>query len=235
MTDNPNAGHRKRLKDRFLKSSLDGFHDYEAVELLLTYAIPRRDVKPIAKSLMRRFGGLSGLFEAGREELLEVSGIGEDSATLILLIKEAASAYLEGSSAPVLSVRMPGDVMRLVESMAPADGRPGGAMEDGCPGKRLMAVYLSTKNEVLAVETVGFGGIHEAEPRKIIEAAIRHNARSLVFVRINADGKAAPTPGERASARSLADALSSVDIIVQDYITAGKDAHRSGRLDGWLK
>ena len=67
--DNLHAGHRKRLRERFLKSGLEGFHDYETVELLLTYAIPRRDVKPLAKKLITRFGGLKGIFDAASTEL----------------------------------------------------------------------------------------------------------------------------------------------------------------------
>src|SRR3972149_10723413 len=90
-------GHRKRLKERFTKARLDGFHDYEVVELLLTYAIPRRDVKPAAKELIRRFRGLRGVFEAGAEDLGSVMGIGENAVALLRLLKEVAGAYLKES------------------------------------------------------------------------------------------------------------------------------------------
>jgi len=91
---NGSPGHRKRLRERFVRSSLEGFHDYEVVELLLTFAIPRRDVKPLAKALISRFKGLSGIFEASAEELREVSGCGARSVDLFNLIKAAASVYV---------------------------------------------------------------------------------------------------------------------------------------------
>ena len=83
VTKNLHGGHRQRLRDRFTKTGLGGFHDYEFIELLLTYAIPRRDVKPIAKELLRRFGGIKGIFDASREDLASVAGIGERTAILI--------------------------------------------------------------------------------------------------------------------------------------------------------
>jgi DNA repair protein RadC len=92
---NPHEGHRKRLRERFTKTGLDGFHDYEFIELLLTYAIPQRDVKPIAKELLRRFGGIKGIFDASREDLASVTGIGERTAILIKLLKEGSTLYLK--------------------------------------------------------------------------------------------------------------------------------------------
>src|SRR3990172_13223118 len=83
-----NSGHRKRLKERFAKRSIEAFHGYEVVELLLTFAIPRRDVKPLAKALVKRFGGLKGIFDASIEDLASVEGIGESTAVLLLLLKE---------------------------------------------------------------------------------------------------------------------------------------------------
>src|SRR6185436_2661489 len=74
--------HRKRLRDRFQKTGIDGLHDYELIELLLTYAMPRVDVKPIAKELIKRFGGLAGTMDATRGELEAVAGMGPVSATL---------------------------------------------------------------------------------------------------------------------------------------------------------
>jgi DNA repair protein RadC len=95
VTKNPHEGHRKRLRERFTKTGLDGFHDYEFIELLLTYAIPQRDVKPIAKELLHRFGGIKGIFDASLEDLTSVTGIGERTAILIKLLKEGSTLYLK--------------------------------------------------------------------------------------------------------------------------------------------
>ena len=85
MTSNPCEGHRKRLRERYRKSGLKGFQDYEFIELLLTYVIPQRDVKPLAKELISKFGGIRGIFDASLEELNSVKGVGERTAILIKL------------------------------------------------------------------------------------------------------------------------------------------------------
>ena len=95
LNENSHDGHRRRLRQRFKKTGLEGFHDYEFVELLLTYAIPQRDVKPIAKELIQHFGGIKGVFDASIEELASVKGIGERSAILIKLLKDGATLYLK--------------------------------------------------------------------------------------------------------------------------------------------
>ena len=92
---NLNEGHRKRLRERFKKTGLVGLHDYEFIELLLTYAIPQKDVKPIAKELIQQFNGTKGIFDASIEELTSVTGIGERAAILIKLLKEGATFYLK--------------------------------------------------------------------------------------------------------------------------------------------
>ena len=90
-------GHRKRLRERFLKSGLDGFADYEVVELLLTLAIPRSDVKQPAKALIARFGNLRGILDAPIEELRAVPGIGSVTPVALQIIKAAATLYLQQS------------------------------------------------------------------------------------------------------------------------------------------
>ena len=90
-----NGGHRKRLREKFMKAGLAGLHDYEVVELLLTYAIPRMDVKPLAKGLIKRYKGLRGILDASPEELMETPGMGAHSVGLIRLAKDLGEAYLE--------------------------------------------------------------------------------------------------------------------------------------------
>jgi DNA repair protein RadC len=95
MDDKPDyLGHRERLRDRFQKAGADGLKDYELLELLLTYAIPRKDVKPYAKALIKRFGSLAGILDATQKEIEEVEKIGPISSTLIRLVKEICGEYL---------------------------------------------------------------------------------------------------------------------------------------------
>ena len=87
-------GHRQRLRDRFAKTGFEGFSDYESLELLLFYAIPRRDVKPIAKDLIKKFCTLRGVLDAPIDELASVKGVSEGAATFVRAIKECAGLYL---------------------------------------------------------------------------------------------------------------------------------------------
>lgn len=90
-------GHRKRLRERFIRSGLKGFLDYEILELLLTYSIPRKDTKPIAKRLLENIGSLVEVFSVDIQKIKETDGIGENSAVFIKLIHELIIKYFEAS------------------------------------------------------------------------------------------------------------------------------------------
>lgn len=219
-------GHRKRLKERFRRSLLEGFHDYEAVELLLTYAIPRRDVKPEAKELIRRFGGLLGVFEAKEEEIREVKGVGENASLLISLIKEMGALYLKEAPNGNSSIHSPEDVLAYVNA-APIERASEG----------FHAIYLNSKNEVLGVKKLHDGELKKmnASPRAVIESAFRHNARSIIFVHYVPDAKVYPTEAERRLSKGLFDAATAIDLLVHDHLIVGKSDHFSARKSGWLK
>src|SRR5215831_8359186 len=97
--DPPYAGHRRRLRERFEKSGLEGFADYEIVELLLTLAIPRSDVKQPAKELIARFGNLRGILDASLSELRAVQGLGEVAPVALHIIRAAADLYVRQRAA----------------------------------------------------------------------------------------------------------------------------------------
>lgn len=226
MRDNPSSGHRRRLKDRFQRSSLQGFHDYEIIEILLTYAIPRRDVKPLAKKLLSELKGLKGVFEAAPGRLKEVSGLGESSAVLFALVRETARIYLsEQRPSRMGAISSPKDAVRL---MREASG--------GEAGEGLFAFYLNSKNEVLGVEVIHKGEVARGDvsPRAVIQKAFSHNARSIILVHAK-PGKAAASRPEKELAREIEAAASSIDILVHDYIVAGAENHVSARDAGWLK
>ncbi|MEG2852596.1 MAG: UPF0758 domain-containing protein, partial [Hydrogenoanaerobacterium sp.] len=93
--DNPHAGHRKRLRERFIKNGLDNFEKHNVLELLLFNSVPRQDTNELAHRLMEEFGSLSGVFDAPVEELMKLDGIGENSAVLIKLIPAISKVYLD--------------------------------------------------------------------------------------------------------------------------------------------
>ena len=219
-------GHRKRLRERFKKVGLKGFHEYEFIELLLTYAIPQRDVKPLAKELIQRFDGLKGIFDASVEELTSVTGIGERTALLIKLLKEGATLYLKTriKSKEVLS--SPLDVFNFCQHAL-----------SGEKNEKFMVIYLTAKNEVIEVETLEEGTINQTAvyPRKVIEEALRHNAAALIFVHNHPSGDPTPSQTDRLLTEDLEKAASTIDIAIHDHIIIGKNSHFSGRENGWLR
>lgn len=218
------SGHRKRLRERFLKGGLVGFHDYEVVELLLTYAIPRRDVKPLAKLLIKRFGSLNNLFDASADELKAVNGIGENAAIVLGLVRQFTNSYLfEGPEEQSL-VRTPDDAVQLIRNNAEM-------AHDGS----LFAIYLNSKNFALGVETIAGPEAFDkgSSTRRALESAFAYNARSVIFVRCLKDNES-PDEDEKRLALAMQDAARSVDIIVHDYIAAGSGFIFSAREKGWL-
>ncbi len=220
------AGHRARLRERFLRNRLDGFHDYEVVELLLTYAIARKDVKTIAKSLLSRFGSLHKLFEAAREELLEVDGIGENGASLLLLLKPLTREYLRARPEKRHKVSTSEEAVAVVKEAAPATAS-------------LSTLYLNTKNEVLYVEEAAeaYGAEKGIRPKAIIESAIEKNAKSIIFVRTLAPDTPVPNnveAEELAAVKSVVAAAGTLDIAVHDYIISSEAEHLSAREEGFL-
>ncbi|MCX6357794.1 MAG: hypothetical protein NT045_07995, partial [Candidatus Aureabacteria bacterium] len=137
-----------------------GFGDYESLELLLTYAIPRRDVKSIAKALIARFGSLSGVMDAGVEELQAVAGIGPRSAPLIPLVKELCVAYMAERMRRRDLLSSPKAVVDFAKIKLA-----------GAPREQFMAIFLNVKNEVIDHEVVHEGTVDRAAvyPRRIVD------------------------------------------------------------------
>jgi DNA repair protein RadC len=219
MTEKPHyLQHRKRLRERFQKSGSEGMHDYELLELLLTYAVPRRDVKPVAKKLVDRFGGISGVLDAGQKDLEQVFGVGSISATLIRLVKELCTSYLSERMKKrdaLSSPKLVADFARLKLS--------------GLPHEAFMVVYLNVKNEILDHKVLIEGTVDSVAiyPRKIIEAALSNHATGLILVHNHPSGHPEPSEEDKKITRDIIEAARTLDIRVLDHIVVGKDGYFS--------
>jgi len=219
MAEKPHyVGHRERLRERFQKAGTEGLHDYELLELLLTYAIPRKDVKPVAKDLIKRFGGLSGVLDAGHKELEEAPDLGPASATLIRLVKGLCCCYLAERMQRRDALCSPQAVMDFARLKLA-----------GLPHEAFMVIYLNTKNEVLDHEIIHEGTVDHAVvyPRRVVESALARHASGLILIHNHPSGHPEPSMEDRRLTRAIADAARTVDIRVLDHIVVGKGGHFS--------
>ncbi len=219
MEDKPDyLGHRKRLRERFRKNGTEGMHDYEVLELLLTYAIPRKDVKPIAKDLLKRFGSLSGGLDAGQKELEEVANIGPISSTLIRLVKETCGIYLAEKMRNKDVLSSPQAVLDFARVKLA-----------GLPHEAFMVIFLNAKNKVLDYKVLQEGTVDRAViyPRRMVEEALAHHAAGIILVHNHPSGDSEPSPEDKQLTRSLTEAARTIDLRVLDHIIVGKEGYCS--------
>lgn len=230
MTSNDSPhhlGHRKRLRDRFLKSGLDGFADYEVVELLLTLAIPRSDVKQPAKALISRFGNLRGILDSPIEELRQVNGIGSVTPVALQIIKAAATLYLQQGSEGRDSLAEP---ERLTNFWR---------MRIGTLLNEVFEVgYVDSGYRLLrdGIETLEEGTIDRAAvyPRRVIEAALRRGAFGLILAHNHPNGAVSPSEQDKVLTRAIVLAAEAVGVRVVDHIIVSANDSFSFRKGGLL-
>jgi len=226
MTERPHyLGHRERLREKFQKAGTEGLHDYELLELLLTYAIPRKDVKPLAKKLIEQFGSLSGVLDAQQRELEDDAGLSSTTATLIRLVKELCGAYLAEKMKHKDVLSSPQAVVDFARVKLA-----------GLPHEAFMVIYLNTKNEVIEHEIIHEGTVDRAViyPRRIIESALTHHAAGLILVHNHPSGHPEPSEEDKRLTRAIAEAARPIDVRVVDHIIVGKDGYCSFREDNLL-
>ena len=218
-------GHRQRLRERFLKSGLDSFHDYEAVELLLTLAIPQRDVKVPAKLAIERFKSLRGVLDAPLEELREIPGLGEVAPVALRIIKEAANRYLQQKSQEAFSLTNQQVLFDYCRSAL-------GSNSD----EVFKVFYLDSGYRILGDETLEEGTIDRAAvyPRRVIDAALRNRAAALLFAHNHPNGNVKPSEQDKTLTRALVLAAETLQIKVLDHVIVSKDDVFSFRKEGLL-
>lgn len=227
MADLRNAGHRERLRRRFAKSGLRAFSEHEVVELLLTMAVPRGDVKPTAKALLARFGDLRGVLDAPADLLSSVHGVGPVAATNLRVIREVCDLYLqrrcEGS--PVL--KQPRELRDFWRSRI--GGRAYEVFEVG---------YLDSGLRLLpdGVEELERGTVDRAAvyPRVVVESALRRQAAGVVFAHNHPNGEVSPTAQDKTLTRALVLGTEAVQIKVVDHLIVSTEEVFSFRDEGLL-
>lgn len=220
-------GHRERLRARFRKSGFAGFAEHEVIELLLTLAIPRSDVKQQAKALIDHFGSLREILDAPLAELRSVKGVGEVAAISLKVIRESATLYLQ-------EVSEGGKVLRDPERLSDF-----WRMKIGNLKHEVFAVaYLDSAYRLLrdGVETLQEGTIDRAAvyPRRVVEAALKHQAAALVLAHNHPNGNVEPSEQDKVVTRAIVLAAETISLRVVDHLIVSASESFSFRRAGLL-
>lgn len=217
-TAHKGTGHRKRLRERFLQTGLDGFHDYEVIELLLTLSTPRKDCKDAAKAALSRFKTLQGVLDAAPSDLSQITGIGPVNLLGLKLVPAVSRRYLQQ--------RLEGK-KALTHSRALFD-----YLNHTIRDKKrecFLAIYLDAKNRVIADETLFTGTITASAvyPREVVSAALAHSAAAVIFAHNHPSGDPAPSPDDMAITRKLVQACGLMGITVHEHLIIGNEGYFS--------
>lgn len=219
------VGHRGRLRDRYRLNGEAALQDYELLELLLTFAIPRRDTKLLAKKLLEQFGTLARVFEATPDALEEIGGVGPQAATLISLIRSLAARFLTAAPAPKTVLRSTGDTGAYFQ-----------AKLKGLPEEEVHVAFVNTKNAVMATECLQRGTVDQSVVyvRKVIERALAHKASGFVVVHNHPSGDSTPSAHDRDVTQALKSAAAIVGVRFLDHLIIGEAAPFSFKANGIL-
>ena len=216
-------GHRQRIKEKYEKSGIDGWLDYEVLELALSYAIPRKDTKPIAKELLSRFKTINGVLDSDRKELRTVTGISEHMALFLKLLKDVAILYMENGIHNRDLLSSPQVVYDYLK-----------ASLKGAVDEEFKMLFLDSRNQLIAVETFKIGTVNRSVvyPRKVVERALYNHAVGVIIAHNHPAGTLQPSQDDRGVTKAIKEALKTVDITLLDHIIIGNNDYYSFRNNG---
>ena len=202
-------GHRQRLKERFRQQGLDGFNEVNALELLLFYCIPRKDVNPLAHELLDYFGSFTKVMEATPDELKNVPGVSQETATFLALVLSAGRYYQ-------VKKLQPGAVMKTTEDCA-AYMKP---YFFGRSNETIFLLSLDAKCKVIGCSMLGEGSatIANVPVSRVVSVAVTLKASSVVLAHNHPSGVAIPSSSDEAYTMDLAEGMKAVDIRLSDHI-----------------
>lgn len=218
-------GHRQRLRERFMQAGGDALADYELVELLLGMAQPRRDTKPLAKTLIARFGSFAEVVSAEPAELAAVDGTGPVSVAALKLVREAAIrlARQQVMARPVLSSW---EALLDYCTAAMANLR----------SEQFRLLFLDRKNVLIADEVQQRGTVDQAPvyPREVARRALELHASAVIMVHNHPTGDPTPSKADREMTRQVKDALNAVGVTLHDHVVIGRGRYWSFRSQGMI-
>ena len=211
-------GHRQRLRQRLLHAGAEAVRDYELLELILFRAIPQRDVKPLAKTLIERFGSFAEVIAAPVERLKEIKGLGDAAITELKIVQAAASEFARGQTRkrPALSSWSAVlDYCRTAQAFADKE--------------QFRILFLDKRNGLIADEVLGTGTVDHTPvyPREVVKRALELSATAIILVHNHPGGDPTPSRADIEMTRVIVDVAKPLGIAVHDHIIVGKEGHAS--------
>ncbi len=208
------AGHRKRLRNRFLQGGLEGFLDYEIVELLLTLGTPRKDCKQIAKEAIKKFGGLQGALDASLEELQQIKGIGPDNAFGIKLFQAVAEQYAKEKIPKKILLNSPEVVANYLREKIGKKKK-----------EHFVILCLDARNNLIKVSKVSVGSLNASivHPREVFKEAIQVSAASIILAHNHPTDDPEPSEDDLEITKRIIEAGKIMGINVLDHIIITKN------------
>jgi DNA repair protein RadC len=213
-------GHRERLRERFHSAGADALSDYELLEMVLFAAQPRRDMKPLAKSLLKKFGSFAEVIHAPEARLREVKGVGDVTVNGLKLIAAAAQRIAKGELKQRIALSSWADVIDYCRtSMAFADK------------EQFRILFLDKRNQLITDEVQQVGTVDHTPvyPREVIKRALELSATAVILVHNHPSGDPTPSRADIQMTKAIIDIATPLGISVHDHIIVGKNGHASLR------
>ncbi len=220
-----NIGHRQRLKDKLIRSDMSNLHDYEILELLLFYSIPRKDVKPIAKNLLSEFGSIGKILSTPSEKLSKTIGLGQTTIILFKVVREIINNVTKEQimKRPIIK-----SWDKLIEYVRSNIGYKN--------TENLHTLYLNHKNILIADKVYDHGTVNTVSiyPREIVKFALFHDASSIILVHNHPSGVTEPSKADLALTKAAQEALNTINVTLLDHIIISSNSYFSFKRNNLL-
>lgn len=232
MNEKDNQGHRERIKEKFLKNGIDGFAEYEILELLLTYCIPRKDTKPIAKDLLNKFKTLDNVFKADFDKLSVIDGLGNNSIAFLKLIGDLPSVIYKDElknkkliDRETLKISNKDILLNYLRNKI-------GYEEI----EKFYVIYLSSSNEVIEFEENSVGTLDRSSvyPREIYKKIINLNAKSVILAHNHPSDNITPSKSDIELTNEIAKGLKNFGALLIEHIIITKNSYFSFLEEGLI-
>ena len=232
MNEKDNQGHRERIKEKFLKNGIDGFAEYEILELLLTYCIPRKDTKPIAKDLLNKFKTLDNVFKADFDKLSVIDGLGNNSIAFLKLIGDLPSIiYKDELKNKKLIDRETLKILNKDILLNYLRNKIGYEEIE-----KFYVIYLSSSNEVIEFEENSVGTLDRSSvyPREIYKKIINLNAKSVILAHNHPSDNTTPSKCDIELTNEIAKGLKNFGALLIEHIIITKNSYFSFLEEGLI-